>query len=128
MADILVVDDDRDTADALSDFLTMEGHQVRIAGDGLEGLTCLDARLPDLVLLDVEMPRLTGPEMAYEMLVRNVGREKIPIVLLSGFLNLRQVAARVGTKYFLGKPYSIDAALALIARALEERSAPLPDT
>ncbi len=126
MADMLVVDDDFDTAEALSDFLLMYGHRLRMACDGVEGLRCLDERLPDLVLLDVEMPRLNGPGMAYQMFLRDLGRERIPIVLLSGLLTLSEVAAAVGTPYFLGKPYSIDAALALIARALEERTPPVP--
>lgn len=126
MPDILVVDDDLDTAEALSDFLVMQGHRLRIARDGVEGLRCLDDRLPDLVLLDVEMPRLSGPGMAYQMFLRDVGRESIPIVLLSGLLDLPEVAAAVGTPYFLGKPYAIEAALALIARALEERAPPVP--
>ena len=126
MADILVVDDDLDTADALSEFLLMYGHGLRVARDGVEGLRCLDERFPDLVLLDVEMPHLSGPGMAYQMFLRDLGRERIPIVLLSGLLDLPAVAAAVGTPYFLGKPYCIDAALALVARALEERTPPVP--
>jgi DNA-binding NtrC family response regulator len=72
------------------------------------------------------MPHLNGPETATEMLVRDAGCEKIPVLLLSAKLDLHEVAAAVGTRYFLGKPYSFDALLAMIARALEERSAPLP--
>jgi DNA-binding NtrC family response regulator len=127
MADILVVDDDPDTAEALSDLLIIEGHQLRVAHDGVEGLACLDARLPNLVLLDVEMPRLNGPEMAFEMFLLNAGREKIPVVLLSGKLDLREVAAAIGTRYFLGKPYSFDVVLSVIARALDERAPPSVD-
>ena len=126
MADILIVDDDEDTAEALSELLLLYGHRLRVAHDGLEGLRCLDERLPDLVLLDVEMPRLSGPGMAYQMFLRDLGRERIPIVLLSGLLDLSEVASAVGTPYFLGKPYSIDAVLALIARALEEKAPPMP--
>lgn len=126
MADILVVDDDLDTAEALSEFLLTCGHRLRVACDGVEGLRCLDERLPDLVLLDVEMPRLNGPGMAYHMFIRDLGRERIPIVLISALLDLPEVAASVGTPYFLAKPYAVDAVLALIARALEERTPPVP--
>jgi CheY-like chemotaxis protein len=63
----------------------------------------------DLILLDVEMPRLTGPEMAYRLFVLDAGKEKIPIVLLSANLDLPRVAATVvGTPYCLAKPYPID--------------------
>jgi FixJ family two-component response regulator len=80
----------------------------------------------DLVLLDVDMPRLTGPQMAYEVFLMDVGREKIPVVLLSATLDLPRVAAAVGTPYFLAKPYPAEDLLQLIARALVEREPPVP--
>jgi FixJ family two-component response regulator len=82
--------------------------------------------MPDAVLLDVEMPILDGPGMAYQMFVRNCGLENIPIILLSGVVDLEQVAARVGTPYFLGKPYALGSVQALCDRALVERTPPVP--
>jgi signal transduction histidine kinase len=67
MCDLLIVDDDEDTTAALADCLVSEGHQIRVARDGLEGLSHLHSGPVDLILLDVEMPRLTGPEMAYQL-------------------------------------------------------------
>src|SRR5262245_24033955 len=113
MADVLVVDDDNDVAEALSEVVQAEGHDVRIAHNGREGLEALSARCPDLILLDVEMPELTGPEMAYQLLVRDAGLEKIPIVLLSGILDLQAIARIVHTPYFLAKPYRLDDVLGL---------------
>jgi CheY-like chemotaxis protein len=126
MCDLLIVDDDEDTAAALADCLVSEGHQIRVARDGVEGLSRLHSGPVDLILLDVEMPRLTGPEMAYQLFLHDAGDEKIPIVLLSGKLDLARVAARVGTPYFLAKPYDLDELLAVIARACCERIAPSP--
>jgi CheY-like chemotaxis protein len=126
MADILLVDDDAEVAELLAEVLHLDGHAVRIARNGEEGIAQLSERRPELVLLDVEMPVLTGPEMAHRMFVRNCGDEKIPIVLLSGILRLSQVAAIVGTPYYLAKPYRLDEVLALIARALAERAQPRP--
>lgn len=126
MADILIVDDDPDVVEALSDLLTLEGHSVRTARDGLDGLSCLDARLPDVVLLDIEMPQMTGPEMVYRMFVDDLGRERVPVVLVSGKVDLPGVAAEVGTPYALGKPYTLDEITAIIDRALRERAAPRP--
>jgi CheY-like chemotaxis protein len=125
MAEILIVDDDAETAELLGSMLTDCGYRVRTAGDGKQGLDTLSRR-PDLVLLDVEMPMLDGPGMAQEMCVRDCGLERIPIVLLSGVVGLAGVARRVGTPYFLAKPYSIDAVIALCRRALSERVAPKP--
>lgn len=124
-ADLLIVDDDDDVSEPLKLLLEMEGYRVRVARDGLEGLRAVEERFPDLVLLDVEMPVLDGPQMACELLVRNCGRELIPIVLFSGVNDLQDIAAKVGTTYFATKPYRIDALLSLIRKVLVERKPPM---
>ncbi|HEX7842732.1 MAG TPA: response regulator [Kofleriaceae bacterium] len=123
---MLIVDDDLDVAELLGEALVHYGHQIRIAHDGEAGLRELSIRLPDVVLLDVEMPVLDGPGMAYQMFVRDCGLEAVPIVLLSGVVDLERVAARVGTPYYLGKPYSLSAIRSMCERALRERTAPAP--
>ena len=124
MADVLIVDDDSDTAELLAELLQHTGHTTRVACDGREGLVRLDERLPDVVVLDVEMPKLTGPEMALEMFLHNRGLETVPIVLCSGALDLETFARHVGTGYFLAKPYDASELLALIERAIVERTPP----
>ena len=126
MADLLVVDDDVDVADSLAQILRDDAHVVRIGNDGKQGLALLAERFPEAVLLDVEMPVLTGPEMAMRMFVHDCGLEEIPIVLLSGVKDLTVVAARVGTPYFLSKPFAVDELLRLLGRALVERVPPRP--
>jgi CheY-like chemotaxis protein len=126
MAYLLVVDDEPDLGELLAALLEGAGHTVRVAHDGQEGLRLVEERQPDLVLLDVEMPFVTGPEMSYEMLVRDGGLEQVPVILLSGVTNLFRVAARVGTPYFLRKPFAPDTLSQLVASALAERRAPLP--
>jgi CheY-like chemotaxis protein len=126
MSDLLIIDDDLDAALVLAEIVRAEGHEVRVAYNGQEGLRLLHERIPDLVLLDVEMPVLDGPGMAYQMLLHDMGLEDVPIVFLSGVPNLREVAAAAGTPYFLGKPYRYEHFLDLIARALAEQIAPHP--
>jgi CheY-like chemotaxis protein len=126
MAKLLVVEDDPDVAESLTSVLEDEGHEVRIARDGNEGLEKIAEAVPDVVLLDVEMPNLNGPDMAYQLFLRNCGDERIPVVLLSGVANLKQVAEQVGTPYFLAKPYRIDTVVTLIQRALTEGRPPVP--
>ena len=128
MAYLLIVEDDPDLAELLAAQLQDEGHIVRVALDGLEGLRMVRERFPDLVLTDVEMPFLSGPQMAGEMLLHDLGEEEIPVLLLSAVTNLHQVAARVGTPYFLTKPFDTDALTRLVQRALVERRPPLPPT
>lgn len=126
MADLLIVDDDADSLEALAEVMRIAGHEVRVAYNGEEGLHRLAERHPDLILLDVEMPVLSGPEMAYRMLVHNAGQEKVPIVLISGVSDLPEVAREVGTPYCLPKPYRFETLEALVNRALRERKAPTP--
>jgi CheY-like chemotaxis protein len=126
VADLLVVDDDVDVGDMLADILRDEGHTVRVARDGAEGLVRLGERLPDAVLLDVEMPVLTGPEMAMRMFIHDCGQEEIPIVLQSGVKDLAAIAALVDTPYFVSKPFTLGELLEHVGRALVERVAPRP--
>ncbi|MHB8872563.1 MAG: response regulator [Myxococcaceae bacterium] len=124
MADLLIVDDDIEGAEALADVVRAEGHRVRLAHNGAEGLLQMKARKPELILLDVEMPKVSGPQMALEAFLHDCGLEEVPIILLSGVTNLPQVAAGVGTPYFLAKPYRYEELTGMLARALLERAAP----
>jgi DNA-binding NtrC family response regulator len=122
----VLVDDDEDVAWVLQQLLEIAGHTVRVAHDGEQGLLLLQQRLPDLAVLDVEMPLLDGPSMAYRMFVHNCGLENIPIVLVSGVFDLPRVAACVGTPYFSAKPFDTAHMMSLVHRALTERALPRP--
>jgi DNA-binding NtrC family response regulator len=126
MADLLVVDDDVDVGETLADVLRDEGHTVRQARNGLEGLERLNERLPDAVLLDVEMPLLSGPQMAVRMFLHNCGQENVPIILQSGVKDITAIASLVQTPYFLSKPFTVEDMLRMIGRALLERVPPRP--
>ena len=127
MANVLIVDDDLDIVDVSRELLESVGHRVRIAHDGEEGLASLAAaELPDCVLLDVEMPRLSGPGMAHQMLLHDAGEDRVPILLVSGRNDLPAVAAAMGTPYFLQKASTDygEALLTILARAISEKRAP----
>jgi CheY-like chemotaxis protein len=124
MANLLIVDDDLDSAEALAMIMESRGHVVRVAYNGAEGMELARVQRPDVVLLDVEMPRMDGPQMALAMLVHDLGLESIPVILLSGVVDLEKTATEVGTPYFLGKPYRLTQIAALVGRALSEHIAP----
>jgi DNA-binding NtrC family response regulator len=128
MANVLVVDDDPDLGETFAEVLAALRHTTRLARNGREAITLLLEDTPDLIVSDVEMPVLTGPEMASEICVRNTGLERIPIILVSGIRDLPRVAARLGTPYFLTKPFTLDRVSGILIRALTERAAPHPVT
>jgi CheY-like chemotaxis protein len=127
MANVLIVDDNLDTVQLSSELLESAGHRVKTGNNGEEGLKSLHAgQLPDCVLLDVDMPVLSGPAMAHQMLLHDAGEEGIPILLVSGRADLSEVAGRMGTPYFLAKatPGYGEALLKILDRALSERRPP----
>jgi DNA-binding response OmpR family regulator len=62
--------------------------------------------------------------MAHRLFLADLGREQVPILFLSGVADLQQVAARVGTAYYLPKPFSLDSLLKVLAQVLREHAAP----
>ena len=127
MANVLIVDDDCDCRALSTEVLEIAGHQIQTGNNGEEGLLSLhDGILPDCVLLDVDMPLLTGPEMVRQMFLNDGGEESIPILLVSGRTDLSEIAARMGTPYFLSKgtPNYGAALVAMLTRLLLERRPP----
>jgi CheY-like chemotaxis protein len=59
---VLVADDDRATTDALAELLRLEGHEVHVAHDGQEAVDMADRLRPDVIMLDLSMPKLNGVE------------------------------------------------------------------
>jgi CheY-like chemotaxis protein len=67
MAQVLVVDDMHDVADSFAELLTLFGHSVRVAYSGSEALLALELRVPDVALIDINMPDVDGFQLAREI-------------------------------------------------------------
>lgn len=104
-ADVLVVDDIAANRELLAAHLEAMGHHVRETVDGIEALEAVDEREPDLILLDIDMPRLDGIAVC-SLLKRDPARRLIPIVIVTAHterdMRLRGLAA--GADDFLIKP------------------------
>lgn len=112
-ARILIVDDLAANREILTGLLEAEGHDLDTASDGLEALEHATANPPDLILMDVTMPRLTGFE-ACRRLKADPRTELVPIVLITGLLaredRIQGIAA--GCDDFLTKPVDSEQLLA----------------
>lgn len=125
MKTILLVDDSAEIRNYLSILLQWKNYNVIEAQDGLEGWQLAIDRKPDLILSDIDMPRLNGYELLQKLnLDLNAGR--IPVIILSGKMtaNARQNALQLGAIEFLEKSLQPDRILDIIDNCLRNRNLP----
>jgi CheY-like chemotaxis protein len=114
---ILVVDDNRDSAESLALLLELSGHDVRTAGDGLEALEVAERFRPDVALLDLGMPRLNGYETARRIRQQPWGRSMVLIAQTGwGQEDDRRRTREAGFDAHLTKPVDTAALLELLGR------------
>ena len=120
---ILVVDDNADAADSLGMLLGARGDEVRIAYDGLEALAAENEFRPEVVLLDIGMPRLSGYDVARR--IRDARGQSVLIVAITGWGQEedRQRARDAGFNYHFTKPVDFEMLLDLIEREAPRHSA-----
>ena len=108
-ARIMVVDDSITVRKVTEKFLHHEHFKVETARDGLEALEKLESFVPDLMLLDIEMPRMDGFELL-EWVKSNNDLKHIPVVMISSRATEKYIdkATSLGCSAFLGKPYLLE--------------------
>ncbi|WP_371498553.1 response regulator transcription factor [Kitasatospora sp. NBC_00374] len=120
-ARVLVVDDEPALRDALESSLAFEGYEVATATDGYEALEAVERQRPDLVLLDIMMPRMDGLTTVRRMRSRG---DAVPVLMLTArdAVGDRVTGLDVGADDYLAKPFELDELLARV-RALLRRNA-----
>ena len=116
---ILIVEDDRHIVALVRYILEREGYQVQVARDGVEGLDMAREFMPDLVVLDLNMPRMDGVEMC-----RRLKSEQNPLVIFLTVHTERTAMARgyrAGADDYMVKPFELDDLLAHIKTLLGKR-------
>jgi DNA-binding response OmpR family regulator len=125
MAAVLVVDDDPKIRELLRLYLDRDGHQVVFAADGAEALAAAAERTPDLVLLDVMLPRIDGLEVCRRLRERS----DVPILLLtarSGDSD-KVIGLDLGADDYVVKPFSPRELMARVRAQLRRRRTPAVD-
>jgi PAS domain S-box-containing protein len=120
---ILVVDDNNDSVESLALLLRLEGHETLIAQDGLEAVELALREAPEVILLDIGLPKLNGYEAAVRIRAGS-GQRRVHLIALSGWGQEadRQRSFESGFDQHLVKPVDADALLALLARLASSRS------
>ena len=120
MGDILIVDDERDIRELISDILKDEGFSTRLAGNSDDAMSQVAAETPALMILDIW---LKDSAMDGIDILKAVKRDhpEVPIVIISGHGNIEIAVAaiRQGAYDFIEKPFNIDQLLVVIRRAME---------
>jgi len=120
MSDILIVDDERDIRELISDILEDEGFATRLAGNSDECMAHLNTEPPALMILDIWLKdsRMDGIDI-----LKHVKRDNpdVPVVIISGHGNIEIAVAAIkqGAYDFIEKPFNIDQLLVVIRRAME---------
>jgi DNA-binding response OmpR family regulator len=126
---ILVIDDDPDILDAITMILESQGYQVSTARDGIEGLATLKAENPDLMILDLMMPKMDGFAVCKELQDPRWSKYKdIPILILT---SVREEASRrryeletgleLDVDDYIEKPMSPDVLLERVSRLIKKK-------
>ncbi len=119
-ADILIVDDEDDIRELVSGILSDEGHSTRLARNSEEALAAIEARRPQLVLLDIWMQgsRLDGLQL---LEIVKQQHQNVPVVMISGHGNIETAvtAIKLGAYDFIEKPFKADRLILIADRALE---------
>ncbi len=108
MRTILYVEDASEQRRLLAMYLEMNGYHVEVANDGIEGLTKAREFKPDLILLDLGMPKMDGYQMMQEMQADEALKD-IPIVVISAWTAAthRDRAKAAGADVFITKPFEL---------------------
>ena len=117
---MLVVEDDTEIAQVLQRSLRLEGYEVKLAGDGVQALEEAHAFLPDVLVLDLGLPRLDGIDVARRL---RDGGDDVPILMLTArdALDSRVAGLDVGADDYLVKPFERQELLARLRALLRRR-------
>ena len=106
---ILIVEDDENNRRLLRDLLRLDGHEVFVAEDGQSGLCAIETRPPDVALIDIGLPDISGYEVA-EQVRRRLGNHQVRLVALTGYGRAedRRAVQEAGFDAHLVKPLDFD--------------------
>jgi DNA-binding response OmpR family regulator len=117
---ILLVDDDPEIIESLRTILEGKGHQVLVARDGNQGLALAERELPDLLILDMMMPKKSGFLVLERLKGKDAKTRKMPTIMITANEGGRHraYAEMLGVDEYIRKPFAIDKLMASVDRLL----------
>jgi DNA-binding response OmpR family regulator len=122
MTRILLVDDEKDMVEVINLRLEANGYQVMVATDGQEGLTMAREKRPDLIILDIMLPKMDGFTVC-RMLKYDEKFQDIPIIMLSAKIQAADLerGEEMGADAYITKPFKADELLAKMKELLDAK-------
>lgn len=119
---ILVIEDEKEMADIIIQILEREGYEVDVAHDGQDGLNKIKTTKPDMVLLDIILPKLDGRDLL-KKIKEDKDTKDIPVLILSGKTEQwdREIGLELGAEEYIEKPLDVLKLLRQIRRILSKR-------
>lgn len=117
---VLVVDDEEDIRHLVSQILELEGYDVLRAEHGQDGLNRVAERMPDLILLDMKMPVMNGPDFAQRF--RAQYGPVVPIVVITAAASARKSAKDINAEGYIGKPFDLEVLVTTVHKHLNGRA------
>lgn len=114
---ILIVEDDRAVASMISEFIGGSGYDTEVARDGQDAIVKAKQFQPDLIIMDLMLPRLTGGEAA-SRLKQDALTSRIPIIGISAVADVTALAELLPLDAVVPKPFDLDDLLAAVERHL----------
>ena len=115
---VLVIEDDNDIRRLITDALRNAGLDVVAAVDAGQALRTALARKPAAVVLDIELPDFDGTQFVARWRERRPDASDVPIVIVSGRADRREIASLLGAAYVCGKPFIVDELVDQVERAV----------
>ena len=113
---VLVIDDDPEIVHALAALLGSKGYRVVTASDGEAGITAVERDSPDLVIVDMMMPKKSGIAVLQKLKSRTGSSPKVIMMTANEGSRHRAYAEMLGADDYLFKPFSLDTLLASVSR------------
>src|SRR3989344_5328862 len=118
---ILVIDDEIDLQQLVKIALKTKGYAIETANNGLEGLVKLETLKPDLIILDMNMPKMGGLEF-YQKISDKLNQPKYPVLVLTARANMEQLFREFNIDGFMAKPFEVDELLEEVDTIIKKKS------
>ncbi len=120
MKQILLIEDDPKICESLNNYFNTESLKLYTLADGKEALENIDNLKPDLVLLDINLPGMSGIEILKEMKEKEL---KIPVIVITGFISTEAAieTMKQGAYEFVTKPFQLEKLAKIVDKALQEK-------